>query len=222
MKQETIKFEFREANNRESYIVGDSNINAIKWIDKYPYWQSSGLIIEGPKSSGKSHLVSVWQKKSNCNIYSSEQIDNEEINTNDNRNIAIENFENIKNYEFLLHLLNYKKEKKLKYLLTTSNNIIALNINLKDIKSRLLELPKVKITLPSDELLKGLIIKLLKDKGLMITNKLVSYVIARIERSYEAVNLFIQDLNNISLEKKKKISISLIKELIDKKYRLNG
>ena len=103
-----------------------------------------------------------------------------------------------------MHLLNYKKEKKLKYLLTTSNNIIALNINLKDIKSRLLELPKVKITLPSDELLEGLIIKLLKDKGLIITNKLVSYVIARIERSYEAVNLFIQDLNNISLEKKKK------------------
>ena len=35
MKQETIKFEFREAKNRESYIVGDANINAIKWIDKY-------------------------------------------------------------------------------------------------------------------------------------------------------------------------------------------
>lgn len=222
MKQETIKFQFRESNNRESYIVGDSNINAIKWIDKYPCWQSSGLIIEGPKSSGKSHLVNLWQKKSNCNIFSSEQIDNEVINTNDNRNIAIENFENIKNYEFLLHLLNYKKEKKLKYLLTTSHNIITLNINLKDIKSRLLELPKVKITLPSDELLEGLIIKLLKDKGVIITKKLVSYVIARIERSYEAVNLFIQDLNNISLEKKKKISISLIKELIDKKYRLNG
>ena len=208
--------------NRESYIVGDSNINAIKWIDRYPYWKNSGLIIEGPKSSGKSHLVTVWQKKkSNCNIFSSEQVNNEEINTNDNRNIAIENFENIKNYEFLLHLLNYKKEKNLKYLLTTSNNIIALNINLKDIKSRLLELPKVKITLPSDELLEGLIIKLLKDKGVIITNKLVSYVIARIERSYEAVNLFIQDLNNISLEKKKKISISIIKEVIDKKYRLD-
>ena len=204
MKQETIKFEFREANNRESYIVGDSNINAIKWIDKYPYWQSSGLIIEGPKSSGKSHLQVCWQKKVTVIFIQVNKLIMRLINTNDNRNIAIENFENIKNYEFLLHLLNYKKEKKLKYLLTTSNNIISLNINLRDIKSRLLELPKVKITLPSDELLEGLIIKLLKDKGLIITNKLVSYVIARIERSYEAVNLFIQDLNNMSLEKKKK------------------
>ena len=57
--------------------------------------------------------------------------------------------------------------------------------------------------MPSDEILKELIIKLLKDKGVIITYKLVDYVITRIERSYEAVNLFIQDLNNISLEKKK-------------------
>ena len=63
MKQQAIKFQFREAKNRENYIVGDSNINAIKWIDKYPNWKNSGLIIEGPKASGKSHFVRVWQKK---------------------------------------------------------------------------------------------------------------------------------------------------------------
>ncbi len=219
MKQQAIKFQFREAKNRENYIVGDSNINAIKWIDKYPYWKNSGLIIEGPKASGKSHLVRVWQNKSNCNIFCSEQVNNEEINTNDNKNLAIENLESIKNYEFFLHLINFKKEKKLKYLLTTSHSISSLNISLRDVSSRLLELPKAKITLPSDEILKGLIIKLLKDKGLIITSKLVDYVITRIERSYEAVNLFIHDLNNISLEKKKNISISLIKELIEKDYK---
>ena len=76
-------------------------------------------------------------KKSNCNIFCSEQVNNEEINANDNKNLAIENFENIKNYEFLLHLINYKKEKKLKYLLTTSNSIIS-KYKFKDIKSRLL------------------------------------------------------------------------------------
>ena len=216
MKQQAIKFQFREAKNRENYIVGDSNINAIKWIDKYPHWKSSGLIIEGPKSSGKSHLVRVWQRKSNCNIFESEKVNNEEINANDNKNLAIENLENIKNYEFFLHLLNYKKEKKLKYLLTTTYSIGSLNIQLKDIKSRLLELPKANISLPSDKLLKGLIVKLLKDKGVVITSKLLEYTINRIERSYEAVNFFVQDLNKISLEKKKNISISLIKEILEK------
>ena len=216
MKQQVIKFQFREAQNRENYIVSDSNINAVKWIDKYPYWKNSGLIIEGPKSSGKSHLVKVWQKKSNCNIYSSEKVNNEQIDANDKKNLAIENLEKIKNYEFFLHLLNYKKEKKLKYLLTTSHNIISLNIELKDIKSRLLELPKVKITLPSDKLLEELIIKLLKEQGVNISNNLVNYIINRIERTYNAVNLFVKDLNKVSLEKKKNISISLIREILER------
>ena len=69
MKQQAIKFQFREAKNRENYIVGDSNINAIKWIDKYPNWKNSGLIIEGPKASGKSHLVRVWQKKATVRFF---------------------------------------------------------------------------------------------------------------------------------------------------------
>ena len=63
MIQQTLEFQFREANNRDNYIVGRSNIEAVKWIDNYPNWKGYGLIIEGPKASGKTHLVSVWQKK---------------------------------------------------------------------------------------------------------------------------------------------------------------
>ena len=59
MTQKILKFYFREAKDRKNYIIGESNLNAIMWIDKYPNWQSNGLVIEGPRSSGKSHLVRV-------------------------------------------------------------------------------------------------------------------------------------------------------------------
>ena len=129
-------------------------------------------------------------------------MNSEKINTQDNKNIAIENIESVKNYEFLLHLINYKKEKKLHFLLTTSNSILSLNINLNDIKSRLLEMPKVIISLPSDAVIKGLIFKLMKDNGIFIEDKLIDFMINRIERSYAGVNYFIQELNKVSLEKK--------------------
>ena len=216
MTQKAFKFEFREAQNRNNYIVGESNINAIKWIDKYPSWKNSGLIIEGPKSSGKSHLVRVWQKKSDCDIFNSYHINKEEINLKNSQNIAIENFEYVENYEFFLHLINYKKENNLKYLLTTGPNFISTNILLKDLKSRLLELPKVQISLPSDDILKKLIIKLLNDKGILIGEKLIEYIINRVERSYESVNMLVEELNQISLDKKKKVTLSLIREVISK------
>ena len=204
MIQKAFKFEFREAYNRDNYIVGDSNIDAVKWIDKYPNWKNNGLIIEGPKASGKSHLARVWQKKSDCNIFNSDQVNREEINAKDNKNMAIENIESIKNYEFFLHLINYKKEKKLNFLLTTSKSILSLNINLNDIKSRLLEMPKAIISFPTDEIIKGLVFKLMKDNGICIDDRLIDFMINRIDRSYAGVNYFIKALNKVSLEKKKK------------------
>ena len=221
MKQQAIRFEFRKAYNRGDYIVGNSNIDAVKWIDTYPKWKYRGIIIEGPNSSGKSHLVRVWQKKSNCNIFNYDQVNKEEINTKENKNIAIENIEKIINYEFFLHLINYKKEKKLNFLLTSRTSILELNINLNDLKSRLLEMPKVRISFPTDEILKGLILKLLKDNGGDIDSKLLNFIIMRIERSYEGVYNFIQKLNKVSLEKKKNISMSIIKEVLDMENKRN-
>ena len=81
---------------------------------------------------------------------------------------------------------------------------MSLSINLNDIKSRLLEIPKAIISLPSDEVIKGLIFKLMKDNGIYIDEKLIDFMINRIERSYAGVNYFIQELNKVSLEKKKK------------------
>ena len=61
--QQILPLELREARNREDFVVGQSNQEAVKWIDKYPKWSSNGLIIVGPRASGKSHLTFVWQKK---------------------------------------------------------------------------------------------------------------------------------------------------------------
>ena len=83
---------------------------------------------------------------------------------------------------------------------------------MKDIKSRLLEMPKVLITLPSDNIIKKLLFNLMKDKGLIIEAKLLDFIINRIERSYEGINDFTEKLNRISLVKNKKISISMLRK----------
>ena len=76
-------------------------------------------------------------------------------------------------------------------------------------------MPKVLITLPSDNIIKQLLFNLMKDKGLIIESKLLDFIISRIERSYEGINDFTEKLNRISLVKNKKISISIIKEVLE-------
>ena len=220
-KQQILPLHLREAQGRNSYIVGKSNLEAIKWIDKFPNWTNDGLIIIGPKSSGKSHLTSVWQNKSLCAVFKSKDIENENVDVLNTKHLAIENIEMISNYKFLFHVINIKKEKNYKILFTSRENINDLNISLKDTSSRLLTFPQTKILLPTDDVLKGLIYKLLKDKGIRINASLINYIFLRIERTYEAVNELTSQIDKLSLERKKKITIPLIKEVIDKNYTIN-
>lgn len=220
-KQRILPLHLREAKGRNSFVVGESNFEAIKWIDKFPNWKNDGLIIIGPKSSGKSHLTSVWQNKSLCTVLRSKDIENENVALLHTKHLAIENIELISNYKFLFHIINIKKEKNFKILFTSRENINDLNISLKDTISRLLTFPQAKILLPTDDVLRGLIYKLLTDKGIQTNSSLINYISLRIERTYEAVNDFIFQIDHISLERKKNITIPMIKEVIEKKYTIN-
>ena len=215
LKQKVIPLQFRTAKNREDFIVGSSNNEAIIWIDKYPSWQNDAFIIVGAKSSGKSHLCSVWQKKSKCLILDYNDVNIENKNAINSKNLAIENIEYIKNLKYLLHIINIKKEKGFKLLMTSGKQLSQLKFNLADLNSRLLAFPKANILLPTDDVLKGLIYKLFKDKGICVEVSVLNFLISRIERTYEAVNKIVEDMNNISLEKKKNITIPLAKEILN-------
>ena len=215
--QQVLPLRLREASGRNSFIIGDSNLEAVKWIDTFPKWSGDGLILIGPKSSGKSHLISVWQNKSLCSVINSKDINKENLSVLNSEHIAIENIELIKNHNFLFHIINVKKEKNLKILFTSRENINNLNISLDDLSSRLFALPQAKILNPTDDVLRGLIYKLFKDKGIRLNLPTINYISVRIERTYEAVYDFMVEMDQASLESKRNITIPFIKEILKKK-----
>ena len=100
-------------------------------------------------------------------------------------------------------------------LLTSRLPINELNIRLEDLKSRLLAYSHSKILLPTDDVLRGIIIKVSKDKGLLLSDTVINYILSHVERSYSIINNFINELDRLSLIRKKKITIPLIKSLIE-------
>ena len=104
--QQSIPLEFRASYKRHDFIVGKSNKYAINWIDKFPNWHEKGLIIIGPRASGKSHLARVLKFRSNCIIKQAEDINIEGFNILEPQNLIIENIENVVNHKFFLHVIN--------------------------------------------------------------------------------------------------------------------
>ena len=71
--------------------------------------------------------------------------------------------------------------------------------------------------LPTDDVLRGIIIKISKDKGLLLSDTVINYILSHVERSYSIINSFINELDELSLIKKKKITIPFIKNFLGSK-----
>ena len=213
--QQTLPLKLLPSYGRHDFIVGESNLEAVKWVDNFSKSKVNGLVIIGPIASGKSHLISTLKNK--YKILEAEEINEEKINILELKDIIIENIEKIENHYFFLHIINVVKEKNFKVLLTSRLPIKELNIRLQDLKSRLLAYSHSKILLPTDDVLRGIIIKISKDKGLLLSDTVINYILTHVERSYSIINSFINELDQLSLIRKKKITIPFIKKFIESK-----
>ena len=213
--QQTLPLKLLPSYGRHDFIVGKSNLEAVKWIDNFSKSKVNGLVIIGPIASGKSHLISTLKNK--YKILEAEDINEEKINILELNDLIIENIEKIENHDFFLHVINVVKEKNCKVLLTSRLPIKELDIRLEDLESRLLAYSHSKILLPTDDVLRGIIIKISKDKGLLLSDKVINYMLSHLERSYSVINSFINELDKSSLVTKKKITIPFVKKLLERK-----
>ena len=62
-------------------------------------------------------------------------------------------------------------------------------------------------------MLRGIIIKISKDKGLLLSDTVINYILSHVERSYSIINGFINELDQLSLIRKKKLPFHLLKIL---------
>ena len=73
----------------------------------------------------------------------------------------------------------------------------------------------MEIKTPDDEMCKMLMVKLFSDKQIIIKNKeIFDFIFKRLSRTYLDIYNFVDKLDRLSLEKKRQLTIPLIKEII--------
>ena len=210
MEQSYFNYNLKPGLAIDDFFVSTSNKKAYSFILNNKIDNKKILLI-GPNKSGKTHLGKIWQKNNNAVSYEN----NFEIILNYKKNIFIDDFLKNINEEQIFHLINHCSINKLTILLTSNKELFEHNFLLKDLISRLKTFNLLRINLPDDDLIINLIIKLLHDKQIIIKNKeIFHYVLKRIERSYEEIFLLIENIDKLSLEKKRELTIPLIKKLL--------
>ena len=210
MEQSYFNYNLKPGLAIDDFFVSTSNKKAYSFILNNKIDNKKILLI-GPNKSGKTHLGKIWQKNNNAVSYEN----NFEIILNYKKNIFIDDFLKNINEEQIFHLINHCSINKLTILLTSNKELFEHNFLLKDLVSRLKTFNLLRINLPDDDLIINLIIKLLHDKQIIIKNKeIFHYILKRIERSYEDTFLLIENIDKLSFEKKRELTIPLIKKLL--------
>ena len=213
--QQIIKFDYEENFKNEDYYISKNNKHIFDLLMQWPKWDKNFLNISGEKFSGKTHLMNIFINKFQGIKLEAKSLDNEKIKEIKlNQNIILENLDEKVDENLVYSLIN-SIELDNKYLIVTScKSIVDINFKLIDLRSRTKNFLLYNIPKPDDELIFALLLKNFSDRQISIEEKLINYIIKRIDRSYGKIFDFIYKIDEMSLKKKKSIDIKIIKEVL--------
>lgn len=207
--QITLDLPHRTSLAADDFIVSASNREARKMVDLWPAWPHNVLALVGPKSSGKTHLASLWREKSAAETLESATLSPEKIRTLAGKALMLEQADRVEDQESLLHLLNWTREKGVALLMTAARPPARWDVTLPDLSSRLKAVPLVELGQPDDALLAALLAKQFADRQLRVKGAVIDYLLARMERSCAAASEIAAALDEASLEEARPITVPL-------------
>ncbi len=212
----------RQAFARSDFQVGESNRDAVAWLDRWPNWPAPVLILQGPAASGKSHLAAVWQNKTGAQIVRPEmltQASAEDIFELGDALVldGLDPWLGDREAETtLFHIYNMLKEEQKTMMITMRMAPSAADFIIPDLASRFRAAPSVCIHAPDDMLLASVLIKLFSDRQLNLSNEVISYVLPRMERSFAAAKEIVELSDHMALSEKRRISVPLMRKVLSR------
>ena len=217
MNQLVFKFPFKTKYYEQDFYVSSNNFPAYKLIESWPNWPGNWLNVFGAKGSGKTHLSKILEKKiKNTELIEARNVNNKTIKDLINVEcLIIDSYENNIDEKLLYSIINQSKQLNNYIVINSIQSIKEFNFNLKDLQSRLSSFIFIGIELPTDDLLNVIISKSFSDKQISLNPKISEYIIKNVERSYEKMFKFLNDIDELSLSSGKSININLIKKALN-------
>lgn len=216
-RQFTLPLVHRPALGRADFLVSSSNAQAVAWIDRWPDWPGAALVIYGPKSCGKTHLLHVWRERAGA-VFFDPCTDDVEKTGGDVRAVCVDDAQCVAGNgaaeTALFHLYNMMAERRGHILLAAAMPPAQWGIGTADLASRLKAASAAGMEPPDDALLAAVLVKQFSDRQVEVGSEALDFLLPRMERTFEAAASWVERLDRLSLSKKKKITPALVREAL--------
>ncbi len=223
-QQLTLELPHRPALGKEDFLISPCNEEAVRLIDSWPQWNFFAACIYGSEGCGKTHLANVFSNRVSlltnypykipCIKAQQLKLENVHELFQQNSCLIVEDLCADINEEAMFHLYNLYRNEGGNILFTSQMAPARIPFKLKDLQSRLNIVPSIEIKNPDDELLSSLLIKLFMDRQINVSPEIISYILNNMERSFSYARKIVQQIDMISLARKRAVSIPLVKDAI--------
>lgn len=191
-----------EASHAEDdFIVGEGNRLAHAHVLAFPHWPGPLTLIEGPASSGKSHLARIWAERAGAGQATPETA---EALSRDGgtQPLVVEDADRAGYAEAeLFHLLNQSMRDRRPLLLTAREPVANWPFATDDLKSRARLAAHFTVSLSDDIQLSQMFVKLFDDRQVAVEPRIIAYLVARMERSSEEAVALASMMDRMALER---------------------
>ena len=179
-------------------------------------WANNTLAIVGPKGCGKTHLGHIWADEHDAISLNGGDVFEPRSEWKQSA-LWIDNAAEADEFT-LFALINMAITDELKALLLTDMTPPAQwNVQIPDLHSRLRNVQVAKIEEPDDNLLTGIMLKIFKDRGLKVSDSLISFLLTNTERSVGAVRSLIIELDEAAAIQKVNVTRSFASKYLQQK-----
>ncbi|WP_199554396.1 HdaA/DnaA family protein [Sandaracinobacteroides hominis] len=191
--QMVLPLRWKAAQGQKDFFVSEANRDAVNFLDGWSTWPLPAALLIGPTGSGKSHLAAIFARRANARLWDDADRTHSE--------------------EALFHAWNAAMDERRPLLMTARSAPSEWNLALADLRSRLMATPRVQIRSPDDALLEAVFLKQWRDRGIEAPPEVTSYVLSRIERSFEGVARMVDAMDRAALAARRALSIPLAREV---------
>ncbi|HEY4043930.1 MAG TPA: chromosomal replication initiator DnaA [Rhodopila sp.] len=196
-----LPFRHQPHFDARDFVAAESNREALVWLEAAPMaarWPEGRLALFGPAGCGKSHLLHIWAERSGAVLLSGPAV-TDLADVPPDGLLAVDDTDAVGDETLLLHLLNTARDRGLRLLLSGRAAPSRWPVGLPDLSSRLRAITAVEIREPEDELLAALLMRLLADRQLAVTEAVQAWLLLRLPRSAAALREAVVRLDRESL-----------------------
>ncbi|MFK8251680.1 P-loop NTPase family protein [Ancylobacter terrae] len=222
-RQLTLDLPHVESRGRADFLEGPANRAALALIDAFPDWPAPVVALVGPAGTGKSHLAGIFADQTGADIAPARDLlaEGGVPDMLAGGALALEDLDAAAPLRpadevALFHLLNLAKEQDARVLVTSRlpPARLAEAVATADLASRLRAMPAVTLDPPGEALLGAIALKLFADRQIAPDEGLVTFLLARVERSVAALADLVAALDREALARGRPVTRALAAELL--------